>query len=113
MQYMREQPPNTLSHSRNVAPNHIIRNNNPIQFANPSKPLRRGMGGYTMPTNYTYSVTWSPEDAEHIGLCAEFPSLSWLAPTPDEALSGIHRLVSECLADMRLAHETPPKPVTR
>lgn len=66
-----------------------------------------------MPPHYTYSVTWSPEDAEHVGLCAEFPSLSWLAPTPGEALSGIRRLASECVADMRAARETPPKPIAR
>ena len=29
--------------------------------------------------HYTYRVIWSPEDNEHLGLCAEFPSLSWLA----------------------------------
>lgn len=66
-----------------------------------------------MPTHYTYNVIWSPEDAAHIGLCAQFPSLSWLAPTPDEALSGIRRLASQCVADMRLARETPPKPIAR
>ena len=33
--------------------------------------------------HYTYRVTWSAEDAEHVGLCAEFPSLSWLAKTPE------------------------------
>lgn len=27
---------------------------------------------------YTYRVTWSDEDKEYLGLCAEFPSLSWL-----------------------------------
>jgi hypothetical protein len=43
--------------------------------------------------HYTYRVTWSAEDNEHVGLCAEFPSLSWLAPTPDKALSGIRRVV--------------------
>ena len=32
--------------------------------------------------HYTYRVTWSAEDNEHVGLCAEFPSLSWLAPHP-------------------------------
>lgn len=32
--------------------------------------------------HYTYRVTWSAEDNEHVGLCAEFPSVSWLAPTP-------------------------------
>lgn len=26
--------------------------------------------------HYTYRVTWSQEDGEHVGLCAEFPSLS-------------------------------------
>ena len=25
---------------------------------------------------YTYRVTWSEEDAEYVGLCAEFSSLS-------------------------------------
>ena len=28
---------------------------------------------------YTYRVTWSEEDKEYVGLCAEFHSLSWLA----------------------------------
>ena len=37
--------------------------------------------------HYTYRVTWSPEDDEHLGLCAEFPSLSWLAKTPEAALT--------------------------
>jgi len=35
---------------------------------------------------YTYRVTWSEEDDEYVGLCSEFPSLSWLAPLPEEAL---------------------------
>ena len=35
--------------------------------------------------HYTYRVTWSPEDGEHVGLCVEFPSLSWLATAPEEA----------------------------
>ena len=38
--------------------------------------------------HYTYRVTWSSEDREHLGLCAEFPSLSWLARTPQAALNG-------------------------
>jgi len=36
-------------------------------------------------THYTYRVTWSAEDGEHVATVAEFPSLSWLAPTPVEA----------------------------
>jgi len=34
---------------------------------------------------YTYRITWSEDDNEYVGLCAEFPSLSWLAKTPETA----------------------------
>ena len=44
---------------------------------------------------YHYRVIWSPEDAEHVGLCSEFPSLSWLAPAPEAALTGIRKLIHE------------------
>jgi hypothetical protein len=44
--------------------------------------------------HYTYRVTWSAEDKEHVGLCTEFPSLSWLAPSPEKALSGIRQVVA-------------------
>ena len=64
-----------------------------------------------MNDHYTYRITWSAEDNEHVGLCAEFPSLSWLAPSPDEALSGIQRLVRECVGDMRAAGEPVPAPL--
>jgi len=58
---------------------------------------------------YTYRVTWSEEDGEHVGLCAEFPSLSWLAPTPGGALQGVRRLVAEAVADMEASGETVPR----
>lgn len=48
----------------------------------------------------TYSVSWSEEDQEYVGLCSEFPSLSWLAPTPEDALAGIRRLVQDCRGDL-------------
>jgi predicted HicB family RNase H-like nuclease len=60
---------------------------------------------------YTYRVTWSEEDQEHVGLCAEFPSLSWLAPTPEAALKGIRRVVGEVLADMEANAEPVPEPI--
>ncbi len=65
-----------------------------------------------MDDRYTYRITWSAEDNENVGLCAEFPSLSWLAPTPDKALSGIQRLVRSVVADMRATGETVPKPLS-
>ena len=64
-----------------------------------------------MADHYTYRITWSPEDGEHLGLCAEFPSLSWLAPTSGAALSGIQALVSSVLADMQAGGEPPPEPL--
>jgi predicted HicB family RNase H-like nuclease len=61
--------------------------------------------------HYTYRITWSPEDNEHVGLCAEFPSLSWLARKPDAALTGIRRVVARVLADMRSNGEAIPEPL--
>jgi predicted HicB family RNase H-like nuclease len=60
---------------------------------------------------YTYRVTWSADDGEHVGLCAEFPSLSWLAATPEAALQGIRGIVSEAVADMQVAGEAIPVPL--
>ena len=62
-------------------------------------------------SHYTYRVTWSVEDREHVGLCAEFPSLSWLAPTPEKALAGIRRVVAEVVKDMAAAGEPIPEAI--
>lgn len=61
--------------------------------------------------HYTYRVTWSPEDTEHVGLCVEFPSLSWLANAPEDALNGIRKLVAEVVADMEVTGEAVPTPL--
>ena len=60
---------------------------------------------------YTYRVTWSDEDREYVGLCAEFPSLSWLAKTKEEALRGIGAVVADSVADMRKRGEVVPQPI--
>ncbi len=61
--------------------------------------------------HYTYRVTWSPEDNEYVGLCTEFPSLSWLALTQQEALAGIRQVVIEVVDDMRASGEPIPEPL--
>ena len=61
--------------------------------------------------HFTYRVTWSPEDGEHVGLCAEFPSLSWLDETPERALAGIRRLVANVVRDMAANGEKVPEPI--
>ena len=60
---------------------------------------------------YTYRVTWSEEDNEHVGLCAEFPSLSWVARTPEAALKGIRKVVAEVVTDLEANGEVMPEPI--
>jgi predicted HicB family RNase H-like nuclease len=60
---------------------------------------------------YTYRVTWSQEDREYVGLCAEFPSLSWLAESPEAAFKGIREVVAEVVLDMQNNNEPIPEPL--
>lgn len=60
---------------------------------------------------YTYRVTWSQEDEEYVGLCAEFPSLSWLDVSQEAALRGIRKVVEEVVADMKSNGESVPQPL--
>ena len=60
---------------------------------------------------YTYRVTWSEDDSEYVGLCAEFPSLSWLSQTPEAALKGIRKVVSEVVEDMQRTGEHVPQAI--
>ncbi len=60
---------------------------------------------------YTYRVTWSEDDNEYVGLCAEFPSLSWLARTPEAALKGTRELVADIVKDMATSGEKIPEPI--
>ena len=60
---------------------------------------------------YTYRVTWSEDDNEYVGLCAEFPSLSWLAKTPEAALKGVRMVVADVVEDMHHTGETIPDPI--
>ena len=61
--------------------------------------------------HYTYHITWSVEDAEYVGLCHEFPSLSCLEPSADAAFAGIRQVVADILEDMQTTGETPPTPL--
>ena len=58
---------------------------------------------------YTYRVTWSEEDQAYIGLCAEFPSLSWLASTQEASLRGIRSVVGGVVADLKKNKEPVPE----
>lgn len=60
---------------------------------------------------YTYRVTWSEDDQEYVGLCAELPSLSWLASTPEAALKGIRKVAADVVADLAAHSELVPEPI--
>jgi predicted HicB family RNase H-like nuclease len=62
---------------------------------------------------YTYRVFWSPEDEEFVGVCAEFPNLSWLDPDQATAFSGIVSLVQSCLDDAHSHGESVPEPFSQ
>lgn len=62
--------------------------------------------------HYTYRVIWSDEDQEHVALCAEFPSLSYLADKPTKALKGLMDLVADVVEDMKANNETIPEPLS-
>ena len=61
---------------------------------------------------YAYRVIWSANDDEYLGLCAEFPSLSWLAGTPEAALKGIRRVVAEGIEIMEADGDSIPEPLS-
>jgi predicted HicB family RNase H-like nuclease len=61
--------------------------------------------------HYTYRVTWSEDDNEYVGLCAEFSSLSWLATTPETALRGIRKVVAGVVKDMQENSEPLPEAI--
>ncbi|WDD36862.1 type II toxin-antitoxin system HicB family antitoxin (plasmid) [Nostoc sp. UHCC 0926] len=61
--------------------------------------------------HYTYKVTWSEEDQEFVGLCAEFPSLSFLHENRPAVLEGITNLVQDVVIDMEANNEKIPEPI--
>lgn len=62
--------------------------------------------------HYAYRVIWSQDDEEYVGLCAEFPSLSFLAVDQPAALKGITQLVGDVVADMLTNNEEVPNPLS-
>jgi len=60
---------------------------------------------------YSYRVTWSDDDKEFVGLCAELPSLSWLSKSQDAAFKGIRKLVADTLKDLKKSKEPIPEAI--
>ncbi|MBE9079959.1 toxin-antitoxin system HicB family antitoxin [Romeria aff. gracilis LEGE 07310] len=64
------------------------------------------------PKLYAYRITWSAEDEEFVGTCAEFPSLSWLEEDQAAALQGICELVADTIKELEQTGESVPKPLS-
>lgn len=62
-------------------------------------------------SRYAYRVIWSEEDGEFVGLCDEFPGLSWLEKDQAAALRGIVTLVEQVVSDMEANGEKIPEPL--
>ena len=60
---------------------------------------------------YTYRISFSPEDSAHIGRCLEFPSLASHGKTPVEALSEIQSVVGASIKWMKQEKEEIPEPL--
>ena len=59
---------------------------------------------------YTYRVFWNDPDSGFVATVAEWPSLSWAADTPAEALTGVIEVVRAALAKLDPG-ELPPQPL--
>lgn len=62
--------------------------------------------------HYTYRVSWSAEDGEYVATCLEFPSLSWLADSRNDAIEGLDRLIVDVVNDMAADDEPIPVPLS-
>jgi hypothetical protein len=60
----------------------------------------------TVESQYTYSVR--PEGAEFIGMVAEFPDLTWVGSTQEEAIDGIKMLTVDHLHERAKAGQDAP-----
>ena len=59
---------------------------------------------------YTYRVDWFEEDQEFVGTVAEFPSLSCLADSSLDALSGIQQVVLQAIDILEEEGKPVPEP---
>ena len=60
--------------------------------------------------HYRYGVTWSAAERRHVAWVEEFPSLSCLKDSPQEALSGIRQQVADTLRILQAQGESAPAP---
>ncbi|MDR1512975.1 MAG: type II toxin-antitoxin system HicB family antitoxin [Propionibacteriaceae bacterium] len=60
-----------------------------------------------LPDRYAYRVFWSEPDDCFVATVAEWPTLSWAADTPAEALTGLIEVVRDALANLEPGEAAP------
>lgn len=83
----------------------------PLIRAAPSSREKEDMPIQLPPVDrYTYRTVWSHEDQQFVATVAEFPSLSWLAATPESAEAGLKAVVIETQIDLAESGGVIPVP---
>jgi predicted HicB family RNase H-like nuclease len=59
---------------------------------------------------YSYTVTWEPEDEVFVATVLEMPSLAAHGPTHESALAELREVVSLVLKDLAASKEPIPEP---
>lgn len=60
---------------------------------------------------FTYRLLWSEDKQCYLGVCSEFPDLSYEATSGDDALAGIQRRIADELADLIRNKKCVPEPL--
>lgn len=60
---------------------------------------------------YTYRLLWDESKERYLGVCSEFPALSYEALSTSDALAGIQRRVADELADLAKRRKPHPEPL--
>lgn len=62
--------------------------------------------------DYSVLVGHDPVSNDFVAIVCEFPGLSWIASTKAGAVSGVHELLTDVLADLAAEGEPIPTPAT-
>lgn len=64
-----------------------------------------------MAAHYSIAVIWSEEDEEYIATSAEFPHLSYLAPTAEAAVVGLQEAMAIAIDLFMEQGDQLPEPI--
>lgn len=60
---------------------------------------------------YTYRLLWDEIRERYVGVCSEFPDLTYEAMSTADALAGIQNRIAEEIASLARQKKPPPEPL--